>query len=166
MRKDVIRIGALSLLAFVCGTVRAAPQRAVLLPERTLPVIDTVDLVVVGSSEGGLGAAYAAGKAGARVIVISDYTFLGDEYLAKAKRDLASGPAPQSELARALFSKPDAVAFSKTASRLLQEARVTFLDNSRYAGVLVDAQGGLCGIATANKAGVQAILAKLSLIHI
>ncbi|OQA39909.1 MAG: soluble pyridine nucleotide transhydrogenase [Chloroflexi bacterium ADurb.Bin325] len=150
----------ISILSLLCFAARAEAQRSVALPERTLPVIDAVDLVVVGGGEGGLGAAYAAGKAGARVIVISDYTFLGDEYVAKAKRDLASGPAPQSEVAKRLFSKPDPADFSKAASALLREARVTFLDNSRYAGILVDAKGTLCGIATANKAGVQAIVAK------
>lgn len=157
MKKRCVGLAVLSLF---CFSAKAETQRFVALPERTLPVIDTVDLVVVGSSEGGLGAAYAAGKAGARVIVISDYTFLGDEYLAKAKRDLASGPVPQSEMAKALFANPDPVAFSKTASGLLRNAQVTFLDNSRYAGVLTDGSGALCGIATANKAGVQAILAK------
>ena len=155
------RIFALLLCSLFTISVQAeAQQRFVRLPERTLPVIDTVDLVVVGSGEGGLGAAYAAGKAGARVIVISDYTFLGDEYVAKAKRDLSVGPVPQSELAKRLFAVPDPAVFSKTASASLREARVTFLDNSRYAGVLVDARGALCGIATANKAGVQAIIAK------
>jgi NADPH-dependent 2,4-dienoyl-CoA reductase/sulfur reductase-like enzyme len=148
------------LVSLFCAAARADAARHVALPERALPVIGTVDLVVVGSSEGGLGAAYAAGKAGARVIVISDYTFLGDEYLAKAKRNLAAGPAPQSELAKALFSDPNPVTFSRKASELLRDAQVTFLDNSRYAGVLVDKAGALCGIATANKAGVQAILAK------
>ncbi len=156
------RVG-LAALSLFCFSVQAEVPRFVALPERTLPVIDTVDLVVVGSSEGGLGAAYAAGKAGARVILISDYTFLGDEYLAKAKRDLAAGPAPQSEIARMLFSKADPAEFSKTASALLRDANVTFLDNSRYAGVLVDEKGMLCGIATANKAGVQAIVAKMVL---
>ncbi len=154
----VFLLGALMSVA-----VQADAQRFVTLPERTLPVIDTVDLVVVGSSEGGLGAAYAAGMAGARVIVISDYTFLGDEYIAKAKRDLTAGPAPQSDLAKMLFSKPDPTVFSRTASALLRKANVVFLDNSRYAGVLVDSKGTLCGIATANKAGVQAIVAKIVL---
>lgn len=155
---------ACTLCIVGCGSFTVAnEQRFVMLPERTLPVIDTVDLVVVGSSEGGLGAAYAAGMAGARVIVISDYTFLGDEYIAKAKRDLTSGPVPQSDMAKVLFSKPDPTAFTRTASALLRTANVTFLDNSRYAGVLVDAKGTLCGIATANKAGVQAIVAKLVL---
>ena len=158
------RLGiGLSVLSFFCFAVQAETQRYVALPARTLPVMDTVDLVVVGSSEGGLGAAYAAGKAGARVVLISDYTFLGDDYLAKAKRDLAAGPAPQSEMAKRLFSKPDPAEFSKTASALLREAHVTFLDNSRYAGILVDEKGTLCGIATANKAGVQAIVAKVVL---
>ncbi len=148
---------------FVLGAVFACALHAgdaVTLPERMLPVIGSYDLVVVGGGEGGLGAAYAAGKAGARVIVISDYTFLGDEYLAKAKRDLASGPAPQSEFAKTLFADPNPVVFSKTVNALLRDAQVTVLDNSRYAGVLVNRSGALCGIATANKAGVQAILAK------
>ena len=156
MKKYALILAALACWSCICMGEIAA----IALPERTLPVIDTVDLVVVGSSEAGLGAAYAAGKAGARVILISDYTFLGDEFVAKVKRDMAKGPAPKTAFAQKLFAHTDPIVFSKTASALLREANVVFLDNSRYAGVLVDAKGVACGIATANKAGVQAIVAK------
>ena len=99
-----MKFNMLVFIALCARGVSLGDVAAVALPERTLPVIDTVDLVVVGSSEAGLGAAYAAGKAGARVILISDYTFLGDEFIAKVKRDLAKGPAPKTEFAQKLLS--------------------------------------------------------------
>ena len=46
------------------------------------------------------------------------------------------------------------------AAKLLLEAGVTFLYNS-VGGVLVDDQNRLCGVVTANKAGLQAVIAKV-----
>ena len=42
-----IGLSVLSVLSFFCFAVQAETQRHVALPERTLPVMDTVDLVVV-----------------------------------------------------------------------------------------------------------------------
>jgi NADPH-dependent 2,4-dienoyl-CoA reductase/sulfur reductase-like enzyme len=50
------------LLAAVCR----AQERYVEAPARTVPVIDRVDVVVVGGNEGGMAAAWSAARQGAR----------------------------------------------------------------------------------------------------
>lgn len=159
---NIRRSVLLCLLSAATG-ILCAKQTFVELPARDIPVIDSVDLVVVGGNEGGLAAAWNVAKSGAKVILLSDFTFLGDEYLGRAKQDLPDSPTPETPFTKELFADPDPSAFSLAASRLLREAGVVFLDNSRYAGLLRGADGSLCGVATANKAGVQAILAKVVL---
>jgi NADPH-dependent 2,4-dienoyl-CoA reductase/sulfur reductase-like enzyme len=149
--------GALWTLAAVCG----AQERAVEAPARTVPVIDRVDVVVVGGNEGGLAAAWQAAKLGARVIVLNEYTFLGGEVAAKDRFDLKDGPQPSTPFSKRLFKEMTPARYPVVASELLLEAGVRFLYNTRHGGVLVDGQGRLCGVVTANKAGLQAVVAKV-----
>ena len=149
--------GLMSLLgAAVCG----AQERFVEAPARTVPVIDRVDVVVVGGNEGGLAAAWQAAKLGARVIVLNEYTFLGGEVAAKNRFDLKGGPEPATAFSKALFKETDPKRYPVAAAELLTEAGVTLLYNTRHGGVLVDGQGKLCGVVTANKAGLQGVVAK------
>jgi len=46
-------------------------------PARELPIIDDVDVVVAGGGPAGIGAAVAAARTGARVVLIERYGFLG-----------------------------------------------------------------------------------------
>jgi hypothetical protein len=148
--------GGVIVWAAACG----AQERFVEAPARTVPVIDRVDVVVVGGNEGGLAAAWRAAKLGARVVLLSEHTFLGGEVMAKDRFDLAGGPSPSTEFSRALFKEMKPSRYPVVANELLRDAGVTFLFNTRPGGVLVDGQGRLCGVVTANKAGLQAVVAK------
>mgnify|MGYP003586258367 CR=1 FL=1 len=149
-------------LVLLAGTVAVrAQERAVEAPARSVPVIDHVDVVVVGCSEGGLAAAWRAAKLGAKVVLLSEYTFLGGEVTAKARFDLSGGPEPKTAFSQALFKEMTPARYPVVASELLRDAGVAFLYNTRPGGVLVDAQGRLCGVVTANKAGLQSVVAKV-----
>jgi len=141
-----------------------AQQRFVEAPPRPVPVIAYVDIVVVGGNEGGMAAAWRAASLGAKVMLLNEYTFLGGETASKDRFD-PDGPAPASAFGSALFSALTQSNYSSrfpvTAASLLQGAGVTFLCNTRHGGVLTDAGGRLCGVVTANKAGLQAIVAKI-----
>jgi len=145
----------------VQGFVVGAQERFVEAPERTVPVIDRVDVVVVGGNEGGLAAAWRAAKLGAKVILLNEHTFLGGEVTAKDRFDLKGGPAPRTPFSQALFKEMTPARYPVVASELLLDAGVTFLYNTRPGGVLVDGKGRLCGVVTANKAGLQAVIAKV-----
>ncbi len=146
--------------AFGVVAALSAQERWVEAPGRTVPVIDRVDIVVVGGNEGGMAAACRAAKLGARVMLLNEYTFLGSEVTAKDHFDLAGGPAPKTEFSQALFKEMTPARYPVVASGLLREAGVVFLNNTRHGGVLTDAGGKLCGVVTANKAGLQAVIAK------
>jgi len=138
-----------------------AQERFVSAPARSIPVIDRVDVVVVGSSEGGMAAAWKAAKLGAKVILLNEETFLGSEVMAKGRFRLDDGPAPSKEFSRTLFAEMTPSRYRVTSDALLQKAGVVFLNNTRPGGVLVDEAGKLCGVVTANKAGLQAVIAKV-----
>ncbi len=83
-------------------------QRAVLESSRALPLAAEVDLVVVGSSVGGMAAATAAAEAGLKVFVVAPRMYLGEDLCAPYRLWLAPGEEPDTPLARAMFSDPTA----------------------------------------------------------
>jgi NADPH-dependent 2,4-dienoyl-CoA reductase/sulfur reductase-like enzyme len=156
--KSIVVAAAVVLLAAVCR----AQARYVEAPARTVPVIDRVDVVVVGGNEGGMAAAWSAARQGARVMLLNETTFLGGEVMTKDRFDeLRQGPKPVTEFSKALLRETNASRYPVVAAELLLEAGVMFLYNTRHGGVLVDEQGRLCGVVTANKAGLQAVIAKV-----
>ncbi|MCX7046547.1 MAG: FAD-dependent oxidoreductase [Candidatus Sumerlaeota bacterium] len=137
-----------------------AQERFVESPARAIPIIDTVDIVVVGGSDGGMAAAWKASQLGAKVILLNENTFFSSEVTAKG-RFLLSGPSPSKEFSSKLFADMTPSRYRLAADTLLRNAGVVYLNCSRPAGVLVDGAGKLCGVVTANKAGLQAVVAKL-----
>ncbi len=150
----------------------AASERFVRSSSRDIPVSARVDLVVVGGNEGGLAAAWTAANAGASVLVVSGNYFLSDEVAAKARYWLEPGETPQYEFSQALFAGLERgpeyteivpAEYKRRIEKLLLDAGVQFHFNSRPAGVLIDAAENVAGVLTANKAGLQAVVAKVVL---
>jgi len=52
-------------------------KRKITEPEREVAVIDEVDVLVVGAGPGGLGAAIAAARHGAKVLLMGRYGYVG-----------------------------------------------------------------------------------------
>ncbi len=151
----------ITVLLLACLAV-SAETRYVKIPARTVPVIDRVDLVVVGSSEGGMAAAWKAAKLGDTVILLNEETVLGSEVTAKV-RFLLDGPEPSKDFSKLIFTDLTPFSYRTKCEAVMQEAGVVYLNNTRPAGVLVDEKGYLCGVVTANKAGLQAVIAKIVL---
>src|SRR5882672_3657341 len=147
---------------------------------RSLDMILENDVLVVGSGPGGLAAALAAARAGARTALIDrngcfggnitqvgvegfawyrhehtvDCEGIGIEFEERAKAMGAAMPEPQS-LSHAL----DAEMFKWVADTLVQEAGVTPLLHRLCAAPILD-NGVIRGVITESKAGREAILAK------
>ena len=157
------RIGFVALTLLLAASGRAQEPHFVAAPPRAVPVIDRVDLVVVGGNEGGMAAAWRAAKLGAKVMLLNENTFLGGETV--TKDTFEPGAASASAFGRALFGGLTASnyfsRFPVVAADLLKESGVVFLCNTRHGGVLTDSEGRLCGVVTANKAGLQAVVAKV-----
>src|SRR5271154_5906520 len=149
-------------------------------PARSVEVALETDVLVVGSGPGGLAAALASARAGARTALIDrngcfggnitqvgvegfawyrhehtvDCEGIGIEFEERAKAMGAAMPEPQS-LSHAL----DAEMFKWVADVLVQEAGVTPLLH-RLGVAPIMQNGAIGGVTTESKAGREAILAK------
>src|ERR1700726_3956170 len=149
-------------------------------PARSLDVVLETDVLVVGSGPGGLAAALAAARAGARTALIDrngcfggnitqvgvegfawyrhentvDCEGIGIEFETRAKAMGAAMPEPQS-LSHAL----DAEMFKWVADVLVEEAGVKPLLHRLCVAPIME-NGAISGVITESKAGREAILAK------
>jgi len=85
---------------WAAGWCRAA---AVVESERSLPVCQEVDVVVVGGTCGAVAAAQAAAQAGASVFLAAPRPYLGDDVAGCLRLWLESDETPESALAKALY---------------------------------------------------------------
>src|SRR5271169_6406290 len=149
-------------------------------PGRSVEVILETDVLVVGSGPGGLAAALAAARAGARTALVDrngcfggnitqvgveglawyrhehtvDCEGIGIEFETRATAMGAAMPEPQS-LSHAL----DAEMFKWVADVLVDEAGIKPLLHRLCVAPIME-NGAICGVITESKAGREAILAK------
>ena len=72
-------------------------------PAAAIPVMHEVDVVVVGGASGGVEAALAAAKAGAKVFLAAPRPYLGEDICASLRLWLGPGEKPLTELAKTVF---------------------------------------------------------------
>jgi ribulose 1,5-bisphosphate synthetase/thiazole synthase len=162
------------------ATMNEINDQQIVEPARSIDVVMQTDVLVVGSGPGGLAAALASARAGARTALIDrngcfggnitqvgvegfawyrhektiDCEGIGIEFEERAKAMGAAMPEPQS-LSHAL----DAEMFKWVADELVQEAGITPLLHRLGVAPIVE-QGAIRGVITESKAGREAILAK------
>ena len=150
------------------GPHLVAPVDCVLSSARYIPISAKVDIVVVGGSEAGIAAAWKAARSGSSVLIVNGNYFFSDDVSAKARYWLEADEVPRGEFSKALFGDLadgqrvlSPAEYKRTIEGLLLDAKVAFHFNSNPAGVLVDDSGKVAGVVTANKAGLQAVVAKI-----
>ncbi len=170
------------LVALICSLMVhigvSAPSglhvRTVSESERMIPLAYDVDVIVVGGTLRGVAAAEAAAQAGAKVFLITDRPYLGEDVCAAQRLWIKPDVKPKTDLGRAIYgdaSKARAagdgllVVTPMNVKRNLDEAllrsKVDYLYGSYVTEVLHDPNGELAGVVTANRSGRQAIRGKV-----
>jgi ribulose 1,5-bisphosphate synthetase/thiazole synthase len=168
-------------LAFVMGLLvacvhAAEPRPSVTESARLIPVAYDVDVAIVGGSSGAVAAAVSAAEKGARVFLAAPRPYLGEDLCATMRLWLEEGEEPGLPLARRLFAAaggagsapaqpparpPTPMHVKKTLDDALLAAKVDFLYGCYATDVLRGAGAKPCGIVMANRAGRQAVMAKV-----
>jgi hypothetical protein len=113
---------------------------------------------------GAVAAAAEAARQGARVLLISAKPYLGEDVCATLRLGLDEGEQWESEPARRIFEEGNPVRpmhVKPILDQALIGAGVEFLFACFVTEVLRDERGGLAGIVMANRAGHQAVRAKV-----
>lgn len=118
----------------------------VMQSEREIPVLSSVDIVVVGGTSAGVAAADSAARSGASVFLVAPRPYLGEDMCATLRFEESATTPGQVKAA--------------LAARLL-DAEVDFLYGSYVTDVLRDRGGKPCGVVIANRSGRQAVVAKI-----
>lgn len=131
--------------------------------ERKIPVAYNADIVVVGGSSAAVAAAVSATKAGAKVILISQEPYLGEDICGTYRLWANNHIACTTELGTKLFAKgvPTPLEVKATLDNELVDNGIDFLYSCFVTDVLTDKNGHLAGVVMANRSGRQAIKAKI-----
>ena len=154
------------------------PSRAA-RPASRYPILDTVDVLVVGGGPAGIGAALGAARAGAKTLLVENQSFFGGVAawsLGMQMNQMRPGGKPRSSIHELLISK--LTAYGDQAIRLgphevwtnveylkvaildaLDEARAGYLVHVRAVDAIVE-RNRVSGVVVATKRGLMAIHAK------
>ncbi|MBL8173895.1 MAG: FAD-dependent oxidoreductase [Bryobacterales bacterium] len=150
---------ALAALAFT-----AFPQTAVIESARRIPVAASVDIVIAGGGMAGASAALEAAAKGRTVMVLAPRLYLGEDLADTMRLWLEDGERPTGILSERIWNKPGPAAplrLKKTLEEALTAAGVRFLLGATPTDLLTDAAGKPSGLVIANRAGRQAVIAKV-----
>ena len=131
--------------------------------ERKIPVAYTVDVVVVGGSTAAVAAAVSAAKNGAKVFLVAQETYLGEDVCGTCRYWNVHPDALNTSLGKKLFGNglPVPLKFKQTLDNELINNKIEFLFSSYVTDLLTDTQGNPAGVVIANRSGRQAIKAKV-----
>ncbi|HBC86070.1 MAG TPA: hypothetical protein DCZ94_03860 [Lentisphaeria bacterium] len=161
MKKSLLLV--LSVFCFPLFVSHSAEQY-VEEGERQIPVAGKVDVLVVGGGTGAVSAAVAAAQKGSSVFLMAPRPYLGDDMCATLQLWLKDKETPVCNLARAIYETDKIVTpmkVKKVLDQALLDAKVQFLYSCMPCDVLKDLKGNVCGVVMVNRAGRQAVIAKI-----
>ncbi len=133
-----------------------------------VPLLKSVDVLILGGSTGAVAAALAARAKGSGVCCVSGYTYLGEDVCAHFRYwpEAAAEAGAEADLFARLFPAgreaiPNPGAVKRALESALIEADVGFLFMSHPICLLRDDKGQVAGAVVANRSGFQAVRAKV-----
>jgi hypothetical protein len=105
--KGIIMTGRTILFVLLLSSVQLSPAvhpETVKETPRDIPVIDSVDIAVIGGSSGGVSAALEARRQGAEVFLVGSKTYLGDDMCSTYQLWLEEGERPLTGLAEKIYT--------------------------------------------------------------
>lgn len=155
------------ILVFLFSSGNATPDRTnrfVYQSGRQIPVAQSVDVVVIGGTSAAVSAAVSAANKGADVYLVAPKPYLGEDLCATLRLELKNERPLVSRIEHQLFGQRNRVTPLEVKSLLnksLTDAGVNFVFGSYVTEVLWDNRGNPAGVVIANRAGRQAVLAKV-----
>ncbi|MEI6139573.1 MAG: FAD-dependent oxidoreductase [Mariniphaga sp.] len=171
-RRDFIFTTATGSALLATGNLFAFPQMSGPIKStskfcsqsaRKIPVAYTVDVVVVGGSTAAVAAAVAAAQGGAKVFLVAQETYLGEDVSGTYRYWNIHPEALKTVLGKKLFGNglPVPLKFKQALDNELINNKIDFLYSSYVTDLLTDQQGNPAGVVIANRSGRQAIKAKV-----
>ncbi len=178
IRNQIILAVAILLAATsaVRADVIASPQKTATVSEseRMIPLSYDVDVIVVGGTLRGVAAAEAAAQAGAKVFLITDRPYLGEDVCGTQRLWIKPDVEPSTALGQSIYGESSGARATENGYRVvtpmdvkrkldeaLLRAKVDYLYGSYVTEVLHDPKGELAGVVVANRSGRQAIRGKV-----
>ena len=127
--------------------------------EREIPIAYEVDVVVIGGCSAGVAAAVAAAQQGAKVFLVAQETYLGEDICGNFR--YWNGDQ-STELGRKLFGngQPTPMYVKRTLDQELINNKIGFLFSTFVTDLVIDSSQQPSGVVIANRSGRQAIVAK------
>ncbi|MCY1721841.1 FAD-dependent oxidoreductase [Prolixibacteraceae bacterium Z1-6] len=129
---------------------------------RQIPVAYDVDVVVIGGSTAGVAAAVEAARAGAKVFLLAQEPYLGEDVSGTFRLWTKDPSVLETELGTKIWGEglPSQLKVKKMLDDALIDHNINFLYSCFATDVLTDESGKLTGVVMANRSGRQAILTK------
>jgi flavin-dependent dehydrogenase len=151
---------------FIClGSSMAAGETSdyILQSKREIPVIQSVDIVIIGGTTAAVSAAVSAAENGASVYLVASKPYLGEDLCATLRLEIEDGRTLKSQIEKQIFGtklRTNPLEVKATLSEALVNANVNFVFGSYVTDILWDENNQPAGIVIGNRAGRQAIIAK------
>ncbi len=131
--------------------------------ERQIPIVKTVDVVIIGGTIPAVAAAVSAAEKGASVFLIESKSYLGEDLCATLRLERNSSNELKTELEKQIFGNSlttTPMHIKGVLSKALINAGVEFVFGSFVTDIIWNEKDKPAGVVIANRAGRQAIIAK------
>ncbi len=131
-------------------------------PEKEIPIIQDVDVLILGGGAGAIAAAVEIANSGAKPFVVTHKPYLGEDIC--GTYNLWPENTPNTPLAKQLFNTkkpPHPFYIKKILDKTLTDHHINFLYNSYTSNLLVDESNNIAGAVIINRTGEQAIRSKV-----